>query len=63
MNDLKPKIISKTAAYGNQRWRINPDGSYSVLAFGTTAPNQTPHWSWIYVLEEKVPLEIKEILK
>ena len=63
MSNLKPKIISKIAAYGNQRWRINPDGSYSVLAFGTTGPNQTPHWTWMYISGEKVPLEVKETLE
>lgn len=59
----KPIIISKIAAYENQRWRINSDGSYSVLAFGTFGPNQIQHWNWVYISKEKVPSEIKEILK
>ena len=60
---MKAKIISKVASYGKQTWRINSDGSYSGLAFGTFGPNQSPHFSWIGVSEEKVPLEVKEVLK
>lgn len=60
---VKPQIISKVASYGPQRWRVNPDKSYSVLTFGTSGPNQTPHSFWIFIESNKVPKEIKEILK
>ena len=59
---MKPKIISKTASYGNQTWRINFDGSYSALAFGSFLNQSGLRHGWINVDKEKVPIEIKDIL-
>ncbi len=60
---MKPRIISKTAKYGDQTWRINSDGSYSALAFGSFPYSKSGlRYGWINVDKEKIPIEIKDIL-
>ncbi len=59
---MKPKIFSKTASYGDQTWRINFDGSYSVLAFGSFPNESGLRHGWINIDKQKVPIEIKDIL-
>lgn len=56
---IEAHVISKTIAYGNQRWRSNNDSSWSVLAFGTSGPNQNQHWMWLSVPTQKVPKEVR----
>jgi len=65
MTKPRVKIISKIATYGKQRWRINPDKSYSVLAFGSFPYDHSLglRYGWIGVSEEKVPLEVREVLE
>lgn len=60
----KPKVVSQTIQYGKQQWRINPDGSWSAMVFGAKI-GQTGHlcWHWIYVPEDKVPKEVKELTR
>ncbi len=57
---MECKVISKVVAYGKQRWRVNPDGSWSVMMFGSFRPGERGlHWEWVDVLTEKVPSEVK----
>jgi len=59
---MECKVVSKTIQFGEQHWRLNADGSWSVLAFGffITTPNATtPRYSWIPVKPENVPIEVK----
>ena len=59
---MKTKIVSKTIQHGKQHWRLNADGSWSVLAFGSFGPNDVGlRYGWINVPEEKVPDEVKKM--
>ena len=54
------RVIGKTIKYGPQTWRLNPDGSWSALAFGSFGPNQVGlKYGWIHVDNEKVPEDVK----
>jgi len=54
-------ICERTIAYGNQRWRVNSSGNWSVLMFGWWPDsNGTPSWRWEYINKDRVP---KDVLK
>lgn len=56
------KVIGKTVAIGKQRWRLNEDGTWNVLMFGSFRPNQNDlHWEWVYIDIKKVPKEVLEV--
>ncbi len=56
---MECKIVSKTIQYGKQHWRLNADGSWSALAFGSFGPNENGlRYGWIRVPKEKVPEEV-----
>jgi len=56
------KIISKTIKFGNQHWRLNADGSWSGLAFGSFGPNDKGlRYGWITVPADKVPEKVKAL--
>lgn len=59
---MRAEVIGKTIAQGKNRWRLNPDGSWDVLMFGSfpyqTAPGLV--WRWVAVKTEQVPKEVKE---
>ncbi len=58
----KAKIVSKTIKYGKQHWRLNADGSWSALAFGSFGPNEVGlRYGWINVPKEKVPDDVKKM--
>ncbi|MDD4970742.1 MAG: hypothetical protein PHT07_15050 [Paludibacter sp.] len=56
---MEAKVISKVIAYGDQRYQKNSDGTWWVLAFGTTITNHSMHWNWISIPEDKVPATVK----
>ena len=61
---MECKVVSKTVRYGQQHWRLNADGSWSALAFGSFGPNQVGLcYEWIHVPLEKVPDEVKSKAK
>ena len=56
------KVVSKTIQYGKQHWRLNADGSWSVLMYGffiNTPQATTPRHQWVSVKTEEVPEEVK----
>lgn len=55
------KVIGKTVADGERRWRLNGDGSWSVLMFGSHPYQQSPGlvWRWVTIEEGRVPDEVK----
>lgn len=59
------KVVSKTVHLGDDAYiRVNADGSYSALAFGSFGPNQVGlKYGWISIPENKVPEKVKQILK
>jgi hypothetical protein len=62
---VKAVVVSKTIRYGKQHWRLNADGSWSVLAFGffiTTPHARTPRYGWLNVKEGEVPKEVKNLV-
>lgn len=59
------KVVSKTIQYGKQHWRLNADGSWSVLCFGffITTPNaRTPRYGWLNVKTKDVPDDVKAMI-
>ena len=57
-------VVSKTVRYGKQHWRINADGSFSALAFGSFGPNQVGlKYGWITVERKNVPPQVRETLE
>jgi len=58
---MSPKVIEKTIALGKQRWRINEDGSWSVLMFGSFPFQKEPGliWRWVSIEAKNVPTEVK----
>ena len=57
---MECKVVSKTVRHGQQHWRLNADGSWSVLAFGSFGPEDRGlRYGWIGVPAEKVPPEVK----
>lgn len=60
-NEMETKVVSKTVKYGKQHWRINADGSWEVLMFGSFGPNQVGLCHrWAGINTEKVPQEVME---
>ncbi len=58
---METKVVSQTIKRGPQHWRINADGSWHVLAFGSFSPNEVGlRYGWIYVESERVPQDVKE---
>ena len=56
---MKCEVVSKTIKYGKQHWRLNANGSWSALAFGSFGPNETGlRYGWIHVPKERVPEEV-----
>jgi len=59
---MKAELKAREISYGRNTYRFN--GKYwFVHAFGTTVFRQnTPHWSWIQIDEEKVPKEVRNMV-
>ena len=62
---MKPKVIGKVVAQGKNRWRLNADGSWDVLMFGSFPDQRSVGLVWQEVLIpiERVPKEVKEAAK
>lgn len=61
---MKAVVISKVIKYGNQHWRLNADGSWSGLAFGSFGPQDNGlRYGWIDVPNDKVPDEVRQAIK
>ena len=57
-------VCSKTVSRGEQLWKINKDGTYQVLMFGSHGPSDPPvglSWKWHYISSEKVPDDVKKL--
>jgi hypothetical protein len=50
--------VGKTIAYGKNRFKVDADGNWSVLLFGTSGPGQNPHYYYSHVKKEKIPAEV-----
>jgi hypothetical protein len=59
------KVVSKTVHLGEDAYvRINADGTYSALAFGSFRPNQIGLcYDWIPIPEKSLSVDIIELLK
>ena len=59
------KVVSKTVHLGKDAYvRINGNGSYSTLAFGSFGPNQVGlKYDWIPIPKEKLTAEVINALK
>ncbi len=59
----KATICEKTIAYGSQRYRVNKNGDWLVLMYGSHGPNDPPvglSWKWGYIPKNRVPKEVRE---
>lgn len=55
------RVVGKTIARGQQRWRFNENESWSVLTFGSFPTTKVGlEWKWVHIDKDKVP---KDILK
>jgi hypothetical protein len=54
------KVVSKTVHLGGDAYiRINADGSFSALAFGSFGPNQNGlRYGWINIPRNKIPTDV-----
>ena len=60
---MDTKVIGKTIARGKQRWRLNPNKTWSVLMFGSFRQNQCGlHWEWVNVDVKKVPKDVLDLI-
>lgn len=59
------KIVSKTVHLGDDAYvRINADGNYSALAFGSFGPNQVGlKYNWIPIEEDQLSEKVIKLLK
>lgn len=55
-------IISTTVEYNGVSVKIE-NGKVFLRAFGTTAFNQSMHWSWMQVPIEKLKKELRDLLE
>lgn len=61
---VKTEIVSQMIRCGKQHWRLNPDGSWSVLAFGSFGPEDRGlRYGWITVEGNKVPDEVRQAVR
>ena len=59
----KAKICEKTIAWGRQHYRVNNNGDWMVLMFGSHGPNDPPvglSWKWHIIPKDRVPNEVKK---
>lgn len=56
------KTISTTVEYNGVSVKIE-NGKVFLRAFGTTAYNQTMHWSWLGVPIDKLKKELRDLLQ
>ena len=62
MNDAK--VCGKEISYGPQRWKVDSEGRWQVLMYGSHGPNDPPiglSWKWHYIAESKVPDDVKAL--
>ncbi|MGD2065667.1 MAG: hypothetical protein PVI43_00675 [Candidatus Bathyarchaeota archaeon] len=59
------KIVSKTVHLGKDAYvRINADGSFSALAFGSFSPNQVGlRYGWVSIKREDLPTDVIKLLE
>ena len=59
------KIVSKTIHLGEDAYvRINADGSFSALAFGSFGPNQKGlKYGWIPIKREQLSRDVVQMLE
>ena len=55
-------IISTTIEYNGASVKIE-NGKVFLRAFGTTAYNQSMHWSWLEVPKDKLKKELRDLLE
>jgi len=58
-------VNEKTISYGRQQYRVNRDGKWMVLMFGSFGPNDPPvglKYKWMPIPVDKVPDKVKEAI-
>ncbi len=54
-------VVSKTIKYGKNHYRLNADGSWSALAFGSFGPEDKGlRYGWINIDNDNVPQAVKD---
>ncbi len=60
---MKAIICKKTVAYGKNRYKIDINGNWQVLMYGSHGPNDPPvglSYKWYPIPKAKVPNKVKE---
>ena len=60
----KAKIIGTVISYGRQRWKVDVDGNWQALMYGSFVPSDPPvglTWKWCGVSTENVPFDVKHL--
>ena len=61
---MEARVVSQTIAVGRQRWRLNADGTWSVLMFGSFGPEQIGLCHrWMPVPPDKVPDKVRVAIR
>jgi len=58
---MKPIISERTITHGGNSYRVNNGGEWQALFFGTSGPNQTPHYFYAPVEQQDVPEEVVKL--
>ena len=57
------QVIGNTIAYGRQRYRVDKNGNWQALFYGSHGPNDPPvglSWKWRHIKKNQVPDEVKK---
>jgi len=55
------QVVSKTVKYGKNHYRLNANGTWSALAFGSFGPEDRGlRYGWIHISSDRVPQKVKE---
>lgn len=57
----EPEVRIASVFYGPQEWK-KVNGRWYVRMFGTSGPDQTPHWFWGEVEGKRVPDVVRQAL-
>jgi len=62
----KASVCEKTISFGKNRYRVDSNGNWMVLMYGSHGPNDPPvglSWKWRKIPSDRVPNEVKELAK
>ena len=60
---MKATITDYSIAWGQQRYKVNAEGDWQTLMFGSFIGDADGrlHWKWQPIPTDKVPAEVREV--